>query len=177
MVGADKNQKETMSADNDRMTSMGLSKAAGEYLNAAGILEREKRPQLFSPTLLCACQALELGLKAFLRGSGYAKDDLWAVGHDLVAAVHAAKARGLDKLVTLSVEETETIHHANRYFRFKDLQYPEAGLKTQIPKASTVIAVAERIINGTRSFCIEQRKAHFGRTSAVKWEADSNQGD
>ena len=145
---------------------MGLSNQAENFLTAAKLL-REKNDHLFQPTYFVVCQAMELALKGFLRGNG--GDVEWMkkkIGHNLGAAVIESEKFDLNALVTISVEQKAMIEMINFYYASKDLQYAMTGFK-QWPHIDDLLLLTEQIVNGTRQFCVEQRKFHEGKATAV----------
>jgi hypothetical protein len=132
---------------------MGISNDAREFLDAAHLVRREK-PVWFAPTYFLVCQSIELSLKAYLRGSGYSDQQLRRLGHDLDACVAAACAAGVES------------HVINSYYHSKDLQYSTSGYKSYPPPES-LLALAERLWESLRIFCIEHRDHHVGKATAI----------
>ncbi len=150
----------------DRLTSMGLSNQAKEFLKAAKLLH-ERSSHLFKPTYFAACQAIELALKGYLRGSGGEVE--WMkkkTGHNLCRALVEAEKRGLSKLVSISPEQKVVIKMINGHYASKDLQYALSGFK-QMPRIDVLLSVTVQIVDGTRKFCIDNRTFHEGKPTAV----------
>lgn len=111
----------------DRLSSMMLWSGADDYLEAARILysqgDKSPLPEAPKPPVyFLACQAIELALKAYLRGSG--KDEDFLVKkcrHDLVLTLNAAEENGLADLVKLESKEREILHLANALYSSKAL--------------------------------------------------------
>jgi hypothetical protein len=149
----------------DRYTSMGISNDAREFLDAAHLVRREK-PVWFAPTYLLVCQSIELSLKAYLRGSGYSDKQLRRLGHDLDACVASARAAGVESHVNLSEADVAAVAVINSYYHSKDLQYSTSGYKSYPPPES-LLALAERLWESLRTFCIDHRDHHVGKTTAI----------
>jgi hypothetical protein len=88
----------------------------------------------FTPVryFLC-CQALELGLKAFLSLNGVSNRDLKErFGHDLVRLLSDARANGLDTFIKVSGTDTKLVQQANNFYPSgkasrKRFQYIDVG--------------------------------------------------
>ena len=144
----------------------GTFKSGKEFLKAAKLL-RERSSHLFKPTYFAACQAIELALKGFLRGSGSEVE--WMkkkIGHNLCCALVEAEKHGLGKLVSISPEQKVVIKMINGHYASKDLQYALSGFK-QMPRIDVLLSVTEQIVDGTRKFCVDNRTFHEGKTTAI----------
>jgi hypothetical protein len=150
----------------DRYTSISISNDAREFLDAAHLVRREK-PVWFAPTYFLVCQSIELSLKAYLRGSGYSDKQLRRLRHDLDACVAAARAAGVESHVTLSESDAAAIAAINPYYHSKDLQYSTSGYKESYPPPESLLALAERLWESLRTFCVEHRDHHVGKATAV----------
>lgn len=151
----------------DRLTSMGISNSAEEFLKSARTLRSvHHKVRFFIPTYFCICQSIELSVKGFLRGKGFTDKQLRQIGHDLVAAFQEAQANGLQELISFTDEDLAVVDLINPYYKQKDLQYSISGLKS-IPEIDALIAVGERLWESTRQFCIDNRKWHQGKKSAI----------
>jgi hypothetical protein len=144
---------------------MGISNDAREFLDAAHLVRREN-PVWFTPTYFLVCQSIELSLKVFLRGSGYSAKQLRRLGHDLDACITAARAAGVESHVSLSEADVAAVGVINAYYYSKDLQYSTSGYKSYPPPES-LLALAERLWESLRTFCIEQRDYHAGKGTAI----------
>ena len=144
---------------------MGISNDAREFLDAAHLVRREK-PVWFAPTYFLVCQSIELSLKAFLRGSGYSDKQLRQLGHDLDACIAAARVADIESHVSLSEAVVAAIGVINPYYDLKDLQYSMSGYKSYPPPES-LLALAERLVEGLCTFCIEYRDYHVGKATAI----------
>ena len=167
----------------DRLTSVGISNTAKEFLDAAKIL-REKDPGLLAtaqefsnkakipranepdrfdlsnPIYFCICQSIELSLKAFLLGSGYTEEKLRnKIGHDLVKAIKKARKLNLDVHFKFSSNDKELIRVINRYYQGKDLQYMISGIK-HYPCIEQLVSLGELLWRETRDFCISNQGFH-----------------
>lgn len=149
----------------DRYTSMGISNDAEQFLEAARILRSEKGPT-FAPLYFLTAQSIELSLKGYLRGCGWSDKQLRQLSHDLNKCLQAAIDNGVEKHVSLTQDDADTIGMINPYYEGKDLQYSRAGLK-RYPDLDSLIAVAEHIWKELRSFCVENRECHYGKPTKV----------
>jgi len=145
---------------------MRLWKHALDFFEAARWVHEERSDRPFIITYFLLGQSLELALKAFLRGKGQTKEFLKAVGHDLMTAVEESQRVDLGTLITLDPQERSTIGFLNNLYASKDLQYPESGSK-HYPPIVEVFKVARRVLESTKTFCIENRKRHFDKPTAV----------
>src|SRR5665213_1708764 len=97
----------------DRLNSKMLWNGAETYLEAARILFEHERKVSRTymrtsshPAYFLACQAIELALKAYLRGSGKTEDFLAKkCNHNLITALQAANEHGLTNLLKLEPRE------------------------------------------------------------------------
>ena len=144
---------------------MGISNDAREFLDAAHLVRR-KKPVWFAPTYFLVCQSIELSLKAFLRCSGYSNKQLRQLGHDLDACIAAARAAGVESHASLSEADVAAVGVINAYYHSKDLQYSMSGYKSYPPPES-LLALAERLWESLRTFCIEHRDFHVGKGTAI----------
>ena len=145
---------------------MMISNVAGEYLEAAKITGSQKSDK-FKPTYFLVCRSLELSLKGFLRGSGYSASQLLKIRHDLDICVERAVVVGLDCYVSFSADDRALISAANLYYKSKDFEYTITGYKSHRPRLEALIKLAERAWRGLRDFCVNHRKYHFGKPTAV----------
>ena len=146
---------------------MGLSNYAMKFLRAAQIL-RQTEDHGFVPTYFVACQAIELALKGFLRGSGATTEHLKKkIGHNLCLAVVEAENKGLNQIIQLSDHDKAVIEMIGAYYMSKDLQYALSGFN-QFPHIDLVLQVADNLATKTRDFCVERRTFHEGKPSAIR---------
>ena len=145
---------------------MGISNDAREFLDAAQLVRAEK-PEWFAPTLFLVCQSIELSLKAYLRGSGYSDKQLRRLGHDLEAGIAAARAAAIEAHVQIDAADVEALTRMNAYYQSKDLQYSTSGYKSY-PHPDVLFTLAERLWESLRTFCVEHRKHHFGKATAIE---------
>ncbi len=150
----------------DRYSSMMISNVAGEYLEAAKITNSQNSDK-FKPPYFLVCRSLELSLKAFLRGSGYSASQLLNIRHDLDKCVQRAVGAGLDGYVSLSENDRALISAANFYYKSKDFEYTITGYKSRRPRVEPLIKLAERVWRSLRDFCVNHRKYHFAKPTAV----------
>ncbi len=153
----------------DRYDSMTISNVANEYLEAAQMLHSvNKTPHSF-PLSFLICQSIELSLKAYLRGCGATKNQLKKIGHDLVKALDCAQAKKLSNFFTLAPLQKEALLIINPYYKEKDLQYTEVGIK-HYPNFVALVALlelAKDLYSQTRKFCESSREYHTGKTTEV----------
>lgn len=149
----------------DRLNSMMIWNVAAEYLEAAKTLCREK-DKLFSPTYFLLGQSIELALKGLLRGLGASEKDLKDISHNLDKALQVAEKKKLQSLITISDEDRENIALLNVSYKSKDLQYTLSGFK-RYPNLDKVFDIAKRLLDGTKNHCMQNRKQHFGKQTAV----------
>ena len=93
--------------------------------------------------------------ESFLRGSGHGDKQLRNLGHDLEKCVAGANASWRHTHFRLSEADIAAIAAINPYYQSKDLQY-----STWIQVFSTsspLISLAERLWEGLRPFCEQQR--------------------
>lgn len=150
----------------DRLTSMGISNAAEEFLKAAKTL-RAGNSDLFTPTYFSICQSIELSLKAFLRGSGYTDKQLRKIGHNMIAAIFEAQKLPLDDYFKFFDDDAKIVEKINPYYQMKDLQYVTSGFKS-FPHIDGLIALGERLWQATREFSISNRDFHKGKDTEVQ---------
>ncbi len=156
-----------MSNAMDRMSSMLIWQTARRFLEGALILRREKE-DIFSPTYFLVGQAIELALKAFLRGDGAAEDFLKGkLGHNLSKALSTAEDKGLTGLVPISEQDRACIAALNAPYQSKDLQYAKQGFKSW-PAIDDLLAIADRLVKGLRAYCEASREKHWGKPTAIE---------
>jgi len=144
----------------DRTSSMGLWKYAKDYLDA-GYTVTTSGPQTLAPipAYYLYCHAIELALKAYLRGTGASIADLKRIGHDLSKARKKAIGIGLRDICELTPEQVEAIELANPIYSKKEFEYIAVGFKT-LPNIKVLQATAGSLIYGIKTFCHEKRLVH-----------------
>jgi hypothetical protein len=144
----------------DRTSSMGLWTYAKDYLDA-GYAVTTSVPQALAPTpaYYLYCHAIELALKAYLRGTGESITDLKRIGHDLSKAYKKALTIGLKDICELTPELVEAIELANPIYSTKEFEYMKVGAKT-LPNIKVLHATAGSLIYGIKKFCCEKRDIH-----------------
>ncbi len=150
----------------DRFDSMIISSVAGEYLEAAQMLHPVNKTPCSTPLYFLLCQSIELSLKAYLRGCGTTKGQLIKIGHDLVKALDYAQAKKLSDFFSLSPLQTKALRLINLYYKAKDLQYTEMGIK-HYPDFGILLELANDLYSQTREFCVSKRECHAGKTTEV----------
>jgi HEPN domain len=135
----------------DRLTSMGLWRNAGEFLDAAKIVH-DKKGGVFTPTYYLVCHSIELSLKAFLLRSGSSKKELIRLGHDLECLLNIAEHEDLGKHMRVSGSGRSAIKMINPYYKEKGLNYPETGAKTYCD-VKILIDLAGEMIDRIKTFC------------------------
>lgn len=123
---------------NARTTALGLARYALEYLEAALVVDEHlgQRPKYVHvspiPAYFLLTHALELTLKAFLRGKGLSVDEISsrALGHDLLALHTKALELGLPELYQLTEEDASALQLLADLNERHQLRYIETGAKT-----------------------------------------------
>lgn len=133
-----------------RTTAIGLARYAKEYLEAAIVVDQElgvKRSPFYIspiPAYFLLTHAIELTLKAYLRGAGLSVRQLQGVGHDLDALLAKANELGLGDCHTFTAEDNEAFAFlvaANSHHRFRYIQTGE----TRLPFWSVAEPLAVRL--------------------------------
>lgn len=158
---------------NDRLSSMMLWNGADEYLKAGRTLfeNYKDKPNFMQfpgrPAYFVVCQAIELGLKAYLRASGEDEDFLVRIcNHNLLTALKAAEDLGLTNLFRLEPEERGELDLANALYSSKALQFTIAGRYT-LPHFETLLQIAEKLVVKTEKFCLNNVERHAAKPTAV----------
>lgn len=141
---------------------MGLWTYSHSFFNAAQELVQSGNAAVLSPSYYLIAHALELSLKAFLRGKGATLDDLKnyrKFGHDLNKCLAGAIKHGLEEFIQLTEEENASIELINDYYKEKELEYIKTGFKTY-PKIEILLSLEERLLSEIRTFCFETRDLH-----------------
>jgi hypothetical protein len=157
----------------DLLSSMMLWNGAEAYVKAARILFEHDQDKASSlqvpdvPAYFVVCQAIELDLKAYLRGRGESESFLAnKCGHDLVKALQAAEERGLKNLLKFEPAERSILESANKLFNSKALQFPIAG-RYRYPRFELLLQIAEKLVAKTEAFCMANVECHAGKPTAV----------
>lgn len=157
----------------DLLSSMMLWNGADAYVKAARILfEHDQDKSSFirvpsEPAYFVVCQAIELALKAYLRGSGESENFLVnKCGHDLAKTLQAANERGLTNLFTVEPTKRLVLESANRLYSAKVLQFGIAGFY-RYPSFEPLLQIAKNLVTSTEAFCLENVERHAGKPTAV----------
>ena len=144
----------------DRTNSMGLWTYAKDYLDA-GFAVATSVPRALAPTpaYYLYCHAIELALKAYLRGTGASITDLKRIGHDLTKAYKTALRIGLKDICELIPEQVEAIILVNPIYSKKEFEYIKVGAKT-LPNINVLQGTAGSLIYAIKQFCYEKRNIH-----------------
>ncbi len=157
----------------DLLSSMMLWNGADAYVKAARILfEHDQDKSSFmrvpsEPAYFVVCQAIELALKAYLRGSG--EDETFLAkkcGHDIATTLQAAEERGLNNFLRFDQTERSVLEFANRLYSTKALQFGIAGFY-RYPRFEPLLQIAEKLVANTEAFCLENVERHTGKPTAV----------
>lgn len=144
----------------DRTSSLGLWRYAKEFAEAANSIAQLDPTSI--PAYYLVCHAIELALKAFLRGSGASLSVLKRLGHDLPLLFEKAIRNSLDAHCKLTAEHQRAVTLANRYYRTKEFEYITTGYKS-LPKIDILQEAATRLVKELRGFCTKNRNWHAGR--------------
>jgi hypothetical protein len=113
--------------DDERTNAVGLFNTArsywrsAEYLNAASL--QVTHPQ--APVTFLFCHAIELYLKAYLRGAGKSVSELKQVGHRVANLAKVAVNTGLK----IEVEQAEVLNHIDDAAAAIEARYIVTGFK------------------------------------------------
>jgi HEPN domain-containing protein len=147
-----------------------ISNGALEYLKAAKKLQENP---LVSPKpfWFCVFQSIELSLKSFLRGKGFAKKKLKEspYGHNLIELMSAAETNDLQSLIELTEEDRAILSVTGSMYSSKVFQYTEVGWKS-LPYSKDALKLAERLYESTREFAESMREFHHGKDTAITKE-------
>jgi hypothetical protein len=129
-------------SDDERTTALGLFNTARSYWRSAEHLNvsqvKVTHPQ--APVTFLFCHAIELYLKAFLRGRGRSIKDLRKWGHNVATLAATAQADGLG----LEAPSVETLSHISDADVAIEARYIVTGFKT-IPTVDALAHVAEEL--------------------------------
>ena len=151
----------------DRTNSRGLWRYANEF-HEAGIAVVTVKGRASTPAYYLVCHALELALKAFLRGKGLSIAELSnkKLGHNLSAILKRAELQGLSQYFSVSAGLRECIDLMNPYYSTKGLEYMTTGCK-EYPEFNQLSSEVEKIISGIEDFCVANMKYHEGKSTAI----------
>jgi HEPN domain-containing protein len=142
--------------ENIRTNSMGLWTQSNMYLNASKQL-REHAPLKYSdPCYYLAAHALELSLKAYLRGCGMKIFELQNIGHDLYKCLQKARKVGLDKFFKFSNKEISALVLLNSYYVKKEFEYIKTGYRIY-PELTLLQNTIAQLQNKIKLFCNQNR--------------------
>lgn len=144
----------------DRTSSMGLWTQSHDFMVAASDLTKQNNAQTNGPAYYLVSHAIELSLRAFLRGSGLSLETLKKkLGHDLSKCLSQAELHNLDKYVEISDSERSAIEKINDYYIEKDLEYISVGYK-EYPQINLLITFNKNLLNTIKQFCFDKRGLH-----------------
>lgn len=142
------------------ITPIGFHTYASDFLSSASSIPPSNS---YSPVpFYLYCRALELGLKAFLLAAGVPKAKLKSntLGHDLVAVLAEANAKGLSALFTVSPAEEVEIKKANDYYVRKEFEYFENVFKLvtghpDLPNPLILNDLLLRLLPSIKDICLK----------------------
>ena len=129
-------------ADDERTNAVGLFNTArsywrsAEHLNAAGL--KVTHPE--APVTFLLCHAIELYLKAYLRGNGSTVAALKKIGHRLADLAKSAAETGLK----LEPEQSEILSHVDDAGVAIEARYIVTGFKNR-PTNEALSSLAEQL--------------------------------
>lgn len=108
-----------------------------------------------------AAHAIELLLKGFLFGKGLDRAQLRGIGHDLEAALDAAKARGLQTLIGAETPLDDVVRYLSPLHKRRAFSYPgevrnattPASDMVTLPQPRVVVTVVETLLSALASHC------------------------
>jgi len=136
---------------------MGLWTQSESYLAASIVLQKHSRNEVSDPNYYLPAHALELALKAFLRGNGATLKCLRGIGHDLEICLGRAECFGLDSFCQMSNEDMAAIRLLNSYYKVKEFEYIVTGSK-RYPPITTLQEIVSRLLQKIEKFCNANRK-------------------
>jgi DNA-binding MarR family transcriptional regulator len=130
--------------DDERTTAVGLFNTARSYWRSAEHLNVAKLnvTHPHAPTIFLFCHAIELYLKAFLRGKGQTIGQLKTLSHRIAALAETATKNGLK----LDPEHSEILTHIQDDDVALESRYIVTGFK-QLPTIEALSAVAADLDN------------------------------
>jgi hypothetical protein len=108
-----------------------------------------------------SCHSIELALKAFLSLNGDTMLSLSdsALGHNLVAILTTADAKGLAKKVVLTPDHRAEIARAAAYYGGKVFEYPAVGEAMvgypSLPKLTVLLEASQALVESLAKSCME----------------------
>jgi hypothetical protein len=135
----------------ERVTPLGLVREAVEYYCAAVAAERALRlggsDIAISPVYFLIGHSIELGLKSFLRRSGFEPDALKdKFRHDLIKCLREAEAKVPSLGRVLSFDERTLLELLNENYRGKDFEYFGVG-SVSYPYFEAIRQIARSILD------------------------------
>jgi hypothetical protein len=128
--------------DDDRTNAVGLFNTARSYWHSAehlnGAALKITHPQ--APVTFLFCHAIELYLKADLRGAGKTVAQLRSIGHRIPQLMKEAASVGLE----IEAEHAETLAHIDAADVAIEARYIVTGLKSQ-PATAALSGAAEHL--------------------------------
>jgi hypothetical protein len=150
---------------NDRLNSMRIHTSAREYLKAASDLINLGWNDPIPPIVFLIGQSIELSLKAFLRGVGFADSELRKINHDIEKAFRVAKDNGLEGIFNEESDDLTIIRLINSAYKSKDLQYVKTGMKTR-PALEPSLELARKLNCSLKDFCLKNKDWHVGKPTS-----------
>lgn len=123
------------------------------------VIENLKRAIAPSPAYYLYCHAIELVLKAYLRGSGSSLEELKHIGHDLSKAYEKALVAGLKSKCALTPDMETAINLVNQVYRDKEFEYIKIGART-IPTIEILRETTELLVSNLERYCYKKRDLH-----------------
>lgn len=152
----------------DRENSAVLWSYANEYSKAGKLVwEGNGKTDGPVPAYFLYSHAIELALKAYLRGRGASIPRLKKLGHDLESILLAAEGEVLEKFCTLSPEHRQAILFIGGQYLDKDLEYGRAGFK-QYPRIIDLIGACDSLVSQLRGICMAMRNRHVQELKSEK---------
>lgn len=125
-----------------------FAKLGDEYLQASKMLNEGYKSTPKWPTYQTAFLALENFLKAYLLLKGATPDHVHkSIGHDLLAALNEAKAKGLVLKVAPAVEDA--VMKVSEYYTDAQFRYTGSGERTLV-SPHLVISFANQVRRDAR---------------------------
>ena len=149
----------------DRLNSIRIHTSAREYLKAASDLFNHGWTDPIPPIVFLIGQSIELSLKAFLRGAGFADSQLRKINHDIEEAFRVAKENGLEGHFKEEPDDLTIIRLINSAYKSKDLQYVKTGMKTR-PAVEPSLELARRLNRSLKDFCVKNKDWHAGKPTS-----------
>lgn len=150
-----KNRDAAAESDRNARTSpVGLWRMARDYALAALVVRAAQRSEIALVPYFLAGHAIELALKAYLRGAGLGASELSSrrFGHNLQALLDECHRRGFDRSVRLGSRQRSALHLLGAYYAGKTFEYYETGV-LQVPIWGILEGALRRVIDGVQRFC------------------------